>query len=527
MHTLEALVVLPLLAAVLAFALPGERLRPWLLPLTAAVHLVLSWQVSQAGRVIRADHGWLVLDPLGKVVLLCVSVMFLACALYAPGYLNTRPERRNRVLVACMLLSLGMMSLVALSHHLGLMWVAMEATTLVSAPGIYFNHNSRSLEATWKYLLVGSVGIALALLGSFFLAYSCVHAGLRSSLLFEDLMADAPQLSLPWLHAAFVFLFVGYGTKMGLAPMHTWKPDAYGEAPGMIGALLATGLSNCSFLAVLRIYEVVEATSEFGHAARLLVFMGLLSVATAAAFLVWQEDFKRMLAYSSVEHMGLLILGIGLGGQAVYASLFHLWNSSLGKGAMFLSAGNIHRVFGSKRVEDTGGGLRVLPWSGWLFLLGFLATTGTPPFGAFASEWLILTQAIANRGWDLLVAGLLVLLLWIIFMGLGGTVLAVLLGDPPPPERRTQFRESSGTVLPPFLLLAGALTLGIYLPAPLQQLLQDGAEFLSTPRQATILPSDATAAAALTLPSLPADAATLVSTVGPPLPNRLAAGIHP
>lgn len=234
----ELLVLLPWVFAGVTFAVPSNRWRPYWLPVGGLAHLALTVRALQAAEVSGLS-GWLQLDPLGKLVLGLVSVLFLLCAAYAPGYLAQRPERNNRVLCACLLLSLGMMTLIVLSHHLGLMWVAMEATTLVSAPGLYFNHNARSLEATWKYLLICSVGIALALLGSLFLAYSAVHAGLESTLLLDDVIRQAPQLSPPWLRAAFVLLLVGYGTKMGLAPMHTWKPDAYGEAPGMIGALLA------------------------------------------------------------------------------------------------------------------------------------------------------------------------------------------------------------------------------------------------------------------------------------------------
>src|SRR5262249_9758357 len=173
--------------------------------------------------------------------------------------LALRADRPNRVFCANLFVLLAMMTLVTLSHHLGLMWVAMEATTLASAPAIYFNQNARSLEATWKYLLVGSVGIALALFGSFFLAYSSLKAGLPSTLLFDELARGASRLSPPWLHAAFVLLFVGYGTKMGLAPMHTWKPDTYGEAPGLVGTLLAGGVTSCAFVALLRVYQICRA----------------------------------------------------------------------------------------------------------------------------------------------------------------------------------------------------------------------------------------------------------------------------
>src|SRR5947209_8415137 len=195
-----------------------------------------------------------------------------------------------------------MMTLVTLTHHPGLMWVAMEATTLVSAPSIYFNHNARSLEATWKYLLVGSVGIALALFGSFFLAYAMLKAGRESTLLFDQLVKDAPHLSPPWLHAAFALLFIGYGTKMGLAPMHTWKPDAYGEAPGVVGALLAGGVTSCAFLAILRVYQICRAGADAGFAREIMVFMGLFSLAVAAVFTARQPDVKRLPSSSRLAH---------------------------------------------------------------------------------------------------------------------------------------------------------------------------------------------------------------------------------
>ncbi len=229
------LILFPLAMAAATFALPSSRGRAWLLPLGATGHLVLVFMaVFQTGPVPGTSRAWgagCYLDPVGKLVLGFLSVLFFLCSLYAPGYLALRSDRPNRVFCANLFVVQSMMTLVVASRHLGLMWVAMEATTLATAPLLYFNHNARSLEATWKYLLIGSVGIALALLGSFFLAYASLKSGLESTLLFDQLVKDAPHLSPPWLHAAFVLLFIGYGTKMGLAPMHTWKPDAYGEAP--------------------------------------------------------------------------------------------------------------------------------------------------------------------------------------------------------------------------------------------------------------------------------------------------------
>jgi hydrogenase-4 component F len=475
------LILVPLTMAALAFAVPSNRWRPWLLPAGAAVHLALvAWAVLGAPEWATAPAfgGWLLLDPLGKVVLFFLSVLFLLCALYAPGYLALRPEQDNRVLCASLFVGLAMMTLVTLSHHLGLMWVAMEATTLASAPSIYFNQNARSLEATWKYLLVCSVGIALALFGSFFLAYAALKAELPSTLLFDQLVEEAPRLSPPWLHAAFVLLFVGYGTKMGLAPMHTWKPDTYGEAPGLVGTLLAGGVTSCAFVAILRIYQIcrAQAGAEADFARQLMIVMGVLSMAVAAVFLVRQRDFKRMLAYSSIEHMGILVLGIGIGGLAIYGALLHLINNGLTKGVLFLSAGNIHRAYGSKLTDDVQGALRRVPLSGGLFLAGFLAITGSPPFGPFVSEFTIATAALGSG--QFLAGGLFLVLLGIVFLGMGATVLRVVQGTPPEATPVNGFRDSFRTGAPVVLFLALVLLLGLYIPTRLEELLRDAATLL-------------------------------------------------
>ncbi|MGE3807636.1 MAG: proton-conducting transporter membrane subunit, partial [Gemmataceae bacterium] len=409
-----------------------------------------------------------------------LSLLFFLCSLYAPGYLALRPERSNRVFCANLLATQAMMTLVTLSHHLGLMWVAMEATTLVSSPSIYFNHNARSLEATWKYLLIGSVGIAMALLGSFFLAYSSLKSGLESTMLFDHLVAVAPNLSQPWLHAAFVLLFVGYGTKMGLAPMHTWKPDAYGEAPSLVGTLLAGGVTSCAFLAILRIYQICRAGADAEFAREIMMFIGLLSMAIAAVFMARQRDFKRMLAYSSVEHMGILVLGVGIGGAAVYGALLHLVNNGLTKGVLFLSAGNIHRAYGSKLTDDVRGAIQRVPCSGTLFLAGFLAITGSPPFGPFVSEFTIINAAVDTGQF---VAGALFLLfLGVVFIGMGTTVLTVVQGEPLPHTAENGYHDSWATVVPIMLFMALVLLLGVYVPGPLDSLLREAASLLEPPR---------------------------------------------
>jgi hydrogenase-4 component F len=469
------MILLPLLMAGLAIAIGCNRWRPWLLPVAGLIQLALLLRVLRDPS-LATTSAWLALDAPGRLVLLLVSVLFTFCGFYAVGYLHYRQERPNRAFCACLLGFLGMTSLVAWAQHLGLMWVGIEATALITAPLIYFNHTTRSIEATWKYLLIGSVGIALALLGTFFLAYAALHGGVASSLTFTSLLEGAPSFSKPWLHAAFVLLMVGYGTKMGLAPMHTWKPDAYGEAPGSVGALLAGGLTNCAFLAILRVCHLCRAAGEGAYSSRILIFMGLFSMAMAGVFMVGQKDFKRMLAYSSVEHMGTLVLGLGIGGPAVFGTLLHMVNNGITKGVLFLSAGNIHRAYGSKTTDQVRGALRRLPLSGALFLAGFLAITGSPPFAPFVSEFTILNAAIGSGRY--VAAGLFLFLLLLVFIGMGATVLTVVQGTPDETVGNSRYRETWLTGLPPLLLMALVLMLGLWIPAPLRELLTDAVRFL-------------------------------------------------
>jgi hydrogenase-4 component F len=469
------LIVLPLLLGGLAFAIRSNLKRPWLLPMGGAIHLAVTCAIL-LGRAPAPGNTWLGLDPLNKIVLGFLSLLFFLCSVYARGYLILRPAQPNRIFTASLLAFLSMLTLAVTAQHLGLMWVAIEACTLSSAPLLYFNQNPRSLEATWKYLLIGSVGIALALLGSYFLAYSALRGGMSTSLFFRDLVREAPHLSHPWLRAAFILLFVGYGTKMGLAPMHTWKPDAYGEAPGLVGALLAGGLTTAAFLAVLRFFQICNAAHDVAFARSMMVTLGLFSMAVAAVFMVRQRDYKRMLAYSSVEHMGILVLGIGIGGLGIFGSLLHVINNGLTKGVLFLAAANIHRAYGSKRVEDVSGAIRRLPVTGALFLAGFFAITGSPPFGPFFSEFTILRAAVAGgRFW---VAGLFLLMLFVVFVGMSSTVFAVVQGEPSAKAAASGYRDNFFTVAPIIVFLSLVLLLGVYVPPPLDRALHQAAGFI-------------------------------------------------
>jgi hydrogenase-4 component F len=472
---LLSLVLVPLLLGGLAFAVRSNLERPWLLPMGGGLHL-LGTAVVLLGKGPAAEGAWLGLDPLNKVVLGFLSVLFFLCSVYARGYLVSRPTQPNRVFTASLLAFLAMLTLAVEAQHLGLMWVAVEACTLSSAPLLYFNQNPRSLEATWKYMLIGSVGIALALLGSYFLAYSALRGGMGTSLFFRDLVREAPHLSHPWLRSAFILLFVGYGTKMGLAPMHTWKPDAYGEAPGLVGALLAAGLTAAAFLAILRFFQICTAAHDVAFARSMMVTIGLFSMAIAAVFMVRQRDYKRMLAYSSVEHMGILVLGIGIGGAGIFGSLLHLINNGLTEGVLFLSAANIHRAYGSKRVEDVGGAIRRLPITGVLFLAGFLAITATPPFGLFFSEFTILRAAVVGgRFW---IAGVFLFMLFVVFVGMSSTVFAVVQGEPSSKASATAYKDGFLTVAPIVAFLGLVLLLGVYVPPPLGHALERAASFI-------------------------------------------------
>lgn len=475
MYAYAALILLPLSGAAATWLIPSARFRPKVLSLFALAHLCITIRMLIITPP-ESPGGWFHLDALGKIVLLGTSVLFLTCAIYSIGYLYYRSERSSRILCTGLLACLSAASMVTITHHLGLMWVALETTTIAMAPLIYFNRNARSIEATWKYLLICSVGVALALIGLYFLAYATIVAKVEPSLLLDDLILDAGKLSSGWVHAAFVFLLIGYGTKMGLAPLHTWKPDAYGEAPGLVGALLSGGLVNLAFLALLRVYQLCLATKEISFFQNALVVMGLLSMIFAAIFMARQADFKRMLAYSSVENVGIMAVALGLGGTAIFGALFHILANGLSKGVLFLSSGNIHRSYNSKSTDHVRGALRRLPWSGGLFLAGFIAVTGSPPFAPFISEFTIISTAFMQG--HMLVGAIFLLSLSGIFVGMALTVLPMVMGEVPPDSETTSYRDSILTVGPPLVLLLLLFLLGVWIPAPLMTLLRDASALL-------------------------------------------------
>jgi hydrogenase-4 component F len=462
------LIIVPMAGAALAALWPSNRTRPWLLPAVSLVHAVLTlWLFVDPPSV--ASTTWLGFDPLARAVLPAVSLLFLVCAAYGVSYLKVRSERPNRVFVALLLAILGLLSAGHQARHLGLLWIATEAVTLAAVPLLHFNGTPRAFEATWKYLLVGGTGIALSLLGSFCLGYASLHGGGEGNLTFVALTAHGAGLSRPWVLTAWVLLLVGYGTKMGLAPMHTWKPDAYGEAPGIVGAILAGGVTTVAFTAILRVRAVIGAAGEGAIADRTLLVIGLFSMLVAALFLLGTRDFKRMLAYSSVEHMGILSLGAALGGAGVAAALFHVWTNGLTKGTLFLSAGNIRRAAGSASMDDVRGMSVLTPRSAAIFVTGMFAVTALPPFGPFFSELQIVRAGLAS-GHGAATAMFLGCLLFA-FFGLTRVVFGIVDGRPRTAARAQgrRFVETAGVIVPPLVLLGLSLWLGLFAPTTLRE----------------------------------------------------------
>lgn len=501
---LLALLCVPLLAGLALLIIPNATLRRGLLVATSLTHLALSigvfWQL-QRGKPVRSItllQDIIEPDALGTLFLMLASILFVAATIYAVGYLRNEdkghalrkdfqdgsaytnaPEQR---FTACLCFFLTAMTLVTTSSHMGVLWVGIEMTTLSSAPLIYFHRHRRSLEATWKYLMICSVGIALALLGNLLFTLAFSQQGAPSAR-FVDMIALAQQTltlhgagvgeHIPWLKAAFIFLLVGYGTKMGLAPLHNWLPDAHSQAPSLVSALLSGALLNCAFLGILRGHQVLLAAGMVEFSSGLLIFLGLVSMVVATVFIVGQGHYKRLLAYSSVEHMGILALGVGLGGSAVFGSMLHAVNHSLTKCMLFLLAGNILHLYHTHSTYDARGLRWTMPITATLWMAGFLAITGSPPFGLFVSEFSILKAMLAQQAWG--IATVYLGVLGILFVGMSVPILRMVQG-PKPPAIHGHFQENIWNIGPSMVLGLLVLTLGLYIPHWLRDFLHAAAQ---------------------------------------------------
>ncbi len=464
---LVALIALPVAFGAIGWWLGTARVRRMLLLAAALLHLTATG-VAWWTRPGPEAGGWLALDALGLLVLTVLSLVFGAVAVFATAYLAARPGRNERTFVSCLLGFLAAATLVAVAHHLALMWIGMEATTLAVAPLLFFRGTRHALEAVWKYLLLSSVGIALALLGTFFLA--AAQGGGRP-LVLEDLVAQGGALQPGLLRAAFAFLLVGYGTKMGLAPVHAWKPDTYGEAPNLVAALMAGALTSCAFLGLARATQVMVAAHQVAFARPALLALGLASLVISAGFMIGQSDLKRLFAYSSIEHMGLLAIALAVGGVGSWGAALHLVNNGLIKGALFLAAGNVVLLTGTSEAAAASGLARRAPWTAVLLFCGLFAVTGSPPFGMFPSEFAILGGvARAGYGW---LAIVMVALLAIIFVSMGRMILRMVVSDAPADAPR--LREPFARVVGPVVLAALVLMMGLALPGPLRAVLAQAA----------------------------------------------------
>lgn len=476
-------VIFPFIIAPLAFLPLFIPIRRWLLLLASVVHFV-AVVVNLVVGCEPVSARWIALDSLGLLFLAVTSLLFLASSVYlffcwhtfAPVQEESRtiPRRlvmdRGGVLLSCLLAFLATMSLVSMSRHFGLLWIALEATTLATAPLVAFNRTANSLEATWKYLLVCSVGIALGLLGTFLLAIAS-PADVSDLLTVDALVTSADLLHPAWLRAAFLVFLVGYGTKMGLAPMHTWLPDAHSQAPAPVSALLSGALLNCAFLGILRVLAVCVAAEQDSVPRLFLLGFGLLSMGMAVLFVLRQFNFKRLLAYSTVEHMGILAVGVGIGGHATAGSFLHVVNHSVVKAMLFLVAGTLLMMFGTKHSHRIRGLLNQSPALGFLWLMGLLALSGSPPFGLFFSEFIIIRQAFSDGRF--IVAAAVLVMLCLVFVGMGGVMFPVL-GE----KRSTEIsvvKVHSGLLLPPIVLLLISLGLGVYVPQWLVELISHAA----------------------------------------------------
>lgn len=410
----------PALAGGLSWILPGPQARRLALAaIGVAVFAGLALaSMALATGPVRAFDSLVVLDALGAYVLaLTVVVAGLATAA-SPRYLRhelahgaLRPLDEARY-YALLLWFVASLLAVPIFDNLGLLWVAIEAATVVSALLVGIARTPRAIEAAWKYLILGTIGIGFALLGTLLAYASSVPALGETSdaLAWTRLMAIAPQLDPGLLRLAFIFALVGYGTKMGLVPFHTWLPDAHSQAPSPISALLSGATLNVALYALLRFHLVAVGGLGEAFSSTLLIGLGLLSITVALPFLVAQDDVKRLLAYSSVEHMGILALAMGFGGPlALAGGVLHMGLHSLAKSTLFLAAGEIVQQYGTGRLARLRGGLGTAPVAGRAFGAGILLLGGLPPSGIFVTEFAIVVGGI-QRGHVVAAAAAAVLL---------------------------------------------------------------------------------------------------------------------
>ncbi|MBW5814773.1 hydrogenase 4 subunit F [Yersinia kristensenii] len=492
-HTdlLLLLLAIPLITSLLAFACRAlgraARMATTLvhfvgISLLLIVALTVVCRVAVGGEILAAHH-WLHIDSLSALFLAILGVIGFITGLYSLGYM--RHEVNNGEITVSTLcnyygffhLFLFTMLLVVTSNNLILMWVGIEATTLSSAFLVGLYGQRSSLEAAWKYIIICTVGVAFGLYGTV-LVYANAANVLAdpSSAIFWTVVAEhAKELDPSLMHLAFVFILIGFGTKTGLFPMHSWLPDAHSEAPSPTSALLSAVLLNCALLVIIRYYIIISAAIGPHFPQMLLLVFGMMSVAVSAFFILAQRDMKRLLAYSSVENMGLIAVALGIGGPlGVLAALFHTMNHSLAKTLLFCGSGNVLLKYGTRDMGAIKGIIRVAPLTAVMLAGGALALAGMPPFNVFISEFMVVAAAIKAGHITLVI--ILLLLLTLVLAGLVRMIASTVLGTPP--EAVSKGELGILTTAPMAILLLLMLLLGVHIPAPVTRLLTDAAQIV-------------------------------------------------
>jgi hydrogenase-4 component F len=467
---LTGVLLIPAVAAALLAVLPGYRLTARLNVLAA----FLSCATAVSLFVVEPTSGpYLLVDDLNKVFIVLTTFVGFTTSVFSATYIahelaiGRLTPTYLRFYHAMYQVLMAAMNLALMANNIGLMWVAVEIATLTTVlmVGIYRTHEA--LEAAWKYFILGSVGIGLALFGTIlvYLAASAqVGEGLEA-MAWTSLVRHSGAFDPALLNLAFVFLLLGYGTKVGLAPLHAWLPDAHAEGPTPISAVLSGLLLNVALFALLRFKMVMAGNAEALAPGRLMVTMGLSSVVFAAFMLYRRHDIKRLFAYSSIEHMGIITFAFGMGGPlANFAGLLHMTLHSLTKSAIFFAVGHIAQVKGTQRMAEIRGLTVTHPALGWSLVLGVVAIAGMPPLGVFMSEFLVVSSTFARQPWlaVVLVGGLLV--------AFGALLLRtheIAFGEP-----RGSRDPVQASYLPLFAHLGLVLTAGVYIPGPIVQWFQ-------------------------------------------------------
>lgn len=429
------------------------------------------------GGPITGFSGLMYIDALSAFILMVVvSVTFIA-AVYSLGYMKEElaegiiAEKQLARYYAWFHLFLFTMVGTLLANNLGVLWVFIEATTLASALLVGFYNRETSLEAAWKYIILCTVGITFALFGTILAYYSSVNVlgEVSDALNWTTLVRHAGDLDPKLVKLAFIFIIVGYGTKAGLAPMHTWLPDAHSQAPSPVSAVLSGVLLNCALYGVLRFHIIASGTLGPEFSSRLLLIFGLISVGLAVPFIAVQSDLKRLLAYSSVEHMGIIAVGLGMGSRlGCYGAMLHLLNHALAKSMMFMAAGNVTQKFHTRTISRIRGVVRAMPITGAVLAAGTFAIGGSPPFNIFVSEFLIAAAGIKSGRYAAAIIYLVFIAL--VFAGLIYQLSKMAFGSFPQRFRPGEINPMTGAVL--LLPLVLVLLLGLAVPNILDGVLQ-------------------------------------------------------